>query len=183
MKNDSSKEGKLAYWINSYNFLVIVQIVRHPGLSSIKKLDKPFESVWEQVAGIANNKKRSLDEIENEIIRKEFNENRIHFAINCASISCPDLRTEAYTGEKLNSQLQDQMEMFLKNEEKGMKIDDKNKIIYLSKIFQWYKDDFNHNDIKIWLKDKGYIDDKIFKEYYVKYFNYNWNLNSFPNEN
>lgn len=177
-----TRNKQLAFWINVYNFLTIIKIVRNPKLKSIKDLNKPFENVWQQTAGIINNEKITLDQIEHEIIRKKFNEPRIHFAVNCASISCPDLRAEAYFPDKLDKQLEDQLIKTLNNQKKGMFIDNKKRIIYLSKIFNWYKVDFSNN-AKLWLKNKNLIDDNVFNNYSVKYFNYDWDLNSIQGRN
>lgn len=177
-----SKQKQLAFWINVYNFLTITKIVNNPELDSIKNLNKPFNSVWQQPAGIINNEEITLDQIEHKIIRKEFEEPRIHFAVNCASISCPDLRAEAYFPETLNEQLQDQLAKFLNNQKKGMYIDYKKKIIYLSNIFGWYSADFLNN-IKLWLKNNDLINNDVFNNYSVKYLNYDWDLNSIQGKN
>ena len=181
VKNQPVKK-QLAFWINTYNFLTIVKIIRNPGLKSIRNLNKGLTTVWQQTAGIINNEKITLDQIEHEIIRKEFNEPRIHFAVNCASISCPDLRTEAYFPDNLDKQLEDQLLKTLDNQKKGMLIDHKKRIIYLSKIFSWYSADFSDN-VKLWLKNKNIINDEVFEKYTVKYFNYDWDLNSIPGRN
>ncbi len=179
---DQPKNKQLAYWINAYNFLTLVKIVRNPGLKSIKDLNKPLTNVWQQTAGILNNEKVTLDQIEHEIIRKEFNEPRIHFAVNCASIGCPDLRSEAYFANKLNEQLQDQLVKFLNNNKKGMYVNDEQKVIYVSKIFNWYDIDFFKN-VKLWLQNNGLIEFDAFKYYSVRYLNYDWDLNSIPGRN
>ena len=172
---------QLAFWINTYNFLTIVKIVKNPGLTSIKKLNTFTKTVWQQDAGIINGKNITLDEIEHEIIRKQFKESRIHFAVNCASIGCPDLLNGAYTADKLDKQLDEALISFLKNEEKGMKIDHNKKVLYLSKIFKWYEIDFG-KDAKKWLYEKGFIDEKV-KNYSLKYLDYDWDLNSMPGRN
>jgi hypothetical protein len=177
-----SKNKQLAFWINAYNFLTIVKIIDNPGLKSIKNLSKPFSNVWQQDAGIINNENITLDQIEHKIIRKDFNEPRIHFAVNCASISCPDLRAEAYSPERLDAQLEDQLIKTLDNQKKGMFIDHRKKTIYLSKIFGWYSSDFSNN-VKLWLKNKNLIDDNVFKNYSVKYLKYDWDLNSIQGRN
>ena len=90
--------------------------------------------------GVVAGKKRTLNEIEHEILRK-MGEPRIHVAIVCASVSCPDLRAEAYTVEKLDSQLDDQLTLFLANPKKGLHIDKKG-YLYMSSIFKWFAEDF-----------------------------------------
>ena len=85
--------------------------------------------------------RRNLDEIEHEILRK-MEEPRIHVAIVCASISCPDLATDVFRPEKLNEQLDTQMRGFLANPGKGMRLDVSSKKVFLSPIFDWFKEDF-----------------------------------------
>ena len=85
---------------------------------------------------------RSLDEIEHGIIREDFNEPRIHFALVCAALSCPKLRREAYVAEHLQSQLQEQVETFLADPKKGLDIDLRRKRIAVSSILQWFAEDF-----------------------------------------
>jgi len=98
----ASKDQKLAYWINAYNVLTIDLISREKETQSIKKLGTLLKSPWKRFSWNVNGKKQTLDAIEHKIIRK-LNEPRIHFAINCAAKSCPDLRKEAYRANKLVS--------------------------------------------------------------------------------
>lgn len=114
VKNLSSREKKLAFYINSYNILALKMVVDHWPLKSIKDIGSLFRPVWGKVAGTISGKLVSLDDIENDIIRP-MGEPRIHLAIVCASVSCPDLRTEPYTAKKLDSQLDEQVRLFLNN--------------------------------------------------------------------
>ncbi len=171
----SSKNEKLAFWINVYNYLTVYKIIENPKIKKITDLNEKIYNVWKQKAGFVLGKERTLDEIEHQILRK-MEEPRIHFAIVCASISCPDLRPEAFTSEKLESQLSDQLVKFAKNAKKGLKIDHKNNFIYLSKIFSWFEGDFKPSVSK-WLLERNLIGGKSFKKYRVKYFDYNWYLN------
>jgi hypothetical protein len=108
-------------------------------LKSIKDVGSLFHPVWGKVAGTISGKLVSLDDIENDIIRP-MGEPRIHLAIVCASVSCPDLRTEPYTAEKLDSQLDEQVQLFLNNNKKGLWLG--KKAIHTSKIFDWFEKDF-----------------------------------------
>jgi hypothetical protein len=176
-----SSDDQLAFWINAYNFLTIVKIVENPGLSSIRKLSKPFFSVWKQRAGIIDGNAMSLDEIEHGTIRKQFNEPRIHFAVNCASVGCPDLRPEAFRGSILDQQLEEQLQVFAQNDKKGVFVDNDNKTVYLSKILSWYGGDFPGGP-KNWLIHKGILD-KSTEPYSVKFFDYSWDINAEPGKN
>ena len=139
IENLSSREEKLAIYINTYNILALKMVLDHWPLESIKDVGSLFRPVWGKTAGIIGGKEVSLDDIENDIIRP-MGEPRIHLAIVCASVSCPDLRTEPYMAEKLNSQLDDQARIFLHNDKKGLRIG--KKTIYISKIFDWFAKDF-----------------------------------------
>src|SRR6185503_8950236 len=89
VQNDWSKNERLAYWINAYNAFTIKLVLDHYPINSIRDLNEvnPWDEVWIKLG----NTTYSLNQIENEIIRKQFNDPRIHFALNCASISCPPL--------------------------------------------------------------------------------------------
>ncbi len=125
----------------------------------------------------------TLNNIEHDIIRKEFNEPTIHFVLVCAAISCPPLRNEAYTGEKLDEQLNDQAKTFLNDKYKNY-FDEENKTAHISKIFDWYNDDFGNNDKRILKYISQYLPEKLSNDikanitkWQIEYKNYNWDLN------
>ena len=175
-----SEQSKLTFWINVYNILAAKMITDHYPIESIKDAGSLFKSVWKQPAGKVGGKERTLNDIEHEILRK-MNEPRIHVAIVCASVSCPDLHLEAYTVEKLNEQLDDQMKKFLQSREKGMKLDEKKNRVYLSSIFKWFKEDFESKGgvLKyisryVSAEEKKALNDSTLK---ISYMDYNWNIN------
>jgi len=153
-----------AFWINAYNIGAIKMIVDNYPIDGIKDAGSLFKPVWSKDIIEIDGKIYSLGEIENSVLRKSGDE-LIHFAIVCASISCPDLKRTAYREKDLERQLLDQKLKFLDEKNKGM--DSVGNIIYLSKIFKWYKDDFG--DIR------KYLD--ISQDKKIKYFDYNWKLN------
>jgi len=134
-----SREERLAFYINAYNILAIKVVLDHWPVKSIKDAGSWLSPVWKKSAGTLGGKTFSLDEIEHEILRA-MGEPRIHFAIVCASISCPDLRTEPFTAVKLDAQLNDQTNRFLANPAKGKQKNTKG--ILASKIFDWFEKDF-----------------------------------------
>lgn len=140
VENLESREEKLAFYINTYNILALKMVIDHWPLESIKDAGSLFRPVWGKTAGIIGGREVSLDDIEHEMIRP-MGEPRIHLAIVCASVSCPDLRTEPYTAEKLNLQLDDQAKFFLFNDKKGLMVS--SKAIHISKIFDWFEEDFS----------------------------------------
>jgi hypothetical protein len=135
---DSPNE-KLAFYINSYNILAIKMVLDHWPEESIKDSGSFFNPVWDKPAGKIGGKTVTLGEIEHEILRP-MGEPRIHMAIVCASVSCPDLRNEPYTAEQLNTQLNEQTSLFLNNTGKGLRTGEQ--AIQTSKIFDWFGEDF-----------------------------------------
>lgn len=134
-----NQQERLAFYINAYNILAIKVVLDHWPLKSIKDVGNFFTPVWKKKAGLIGGKSITLNEIEHEILRP-MGEARIHMAIVCASISCPDLRQEPYIAARLDQQLDEQSRSFLLNPSKGLHIDSKE--IHTSKIFDWFEDDF-----------------------------------------
>ncbi|MBI2424106.1 MAG: DUF547 domain-containing protein [Candidatus Hydrogenedentes bacterium] len=132
-----TKDRQLAFLMNAYNAFTLKLIVENYPLASIRDLSGPWSREFVPLLGATI----SLDTIEHEMIRKPFNEPRIHFALVCAAKSCPPLRSEAYVAERLDAQLTEQAKTFLAQTEKN-KLDLAKKTLYLSPIFKWYKEDF-----------------------------------------
>jgi hypothetical protein len=135
------RDDVLAFWINAYNIFAIDLIVRNPPVESIKDLGSFFSPVWKKEAGRLADRSYTLDEIEHRILRK-MGEPRIHGAIVCASISCPNLRREPYLAERLDAQLADNMRAWLARPEKGLSIDRAGNALRISPIFDWFEADF-----------------------------------------
>lgn len=136
------KSTQLAMLINAYNaWTVELILTKYPDLDSIKDLGGFFSSPWDKSFIPLLGKTRSLNDIEHKLIRgsDRYNDPRIHFAVNCASIGCPALREEAYTGSKLEQQLDAQTKRFLADSSRNYA---KGNTVYLSAIFKWYGDDF-----------------------------------------
>ena len=163
----NSKETKLAFWINVYNANTIKLIVDHYPIKSITELDngKPWDVKRVSVDG----KLYSLNQIENDIIRSQFKDPRIHFALNCGAISCPALLNKPYQPEDLYQQLDRQASLFLNSSLN--KINSKNSRI--SKIFEWYKDDFG--DLLKFIN--SYTGVKLSSSTKIDFFEYDWSLN------
>ena len=201
-----TEEQRLAFWINAYNAFTIKAIIDHYPIKRSFTLVGIFyapsnsilqiKGVWTKLQFRALGNMVTLDEIEHQILRKKFNEPRIHMAINCASISCPDLRNEAYTPEKLEEQLADASTNFVNNPDKGVYVNEQSGKVKLSKIFKWFGDDFinNYGSKKLFnnysLKENAvlnftseYIESEEVKEYLMNnklkigYLGYDWHLN------
>ncbi len=134
-----SDDARLAHYINIYNFLTIDLIVSEGERESIKNLGNVFRNVWKKYRWNVAGTERTLHAIEHAILRKQ-GDPRIHFALVCASYSCPNLRREAYQGEKLDAQLNEDVKLFLNNTYKGMQFHSSG--VLISRIFYWYKRDF-----------------------------------------
>jgi len=178
-----TKEEKLAYWINAYNAFTIELILEHYPVNSIKDIGSsisiPFVNTPWQIDFITiGDKKYNLDDIEHGIIRKEFDEPRIHFALVCAAISCPKLRNEAYVPERLNEQLQEQALSFLMDKEKN---DTTTNPILLSKIFQWFSGDFKKNSKSIVAYLNTILTKPLSENIKINYQEYYWDLNEQKN--
>ena len=135
-----TNEEKLAFYINAYNILAIKIIIDHWPVSSIRDIGNWLNPVWKKDAGTIGGKNVTLHAVEHEILRK-MGDPRIHMAIVCASVSCPDLRQEAYTARQLNAQLDAQSLNFLSNSKKGL-LRQGNRV-HVSKIFYWFEEDFD----------------------------------------
>jgi len=166
-KNWSVQE-QLAYYINIYNAYTVDLILNNYPTKSIKDID----GNWSKDIVTIGDVEISLGGIENSILRK-MNEPRIHFAINCASISCPNLLNEAYTAAKINEQLDRAAKDFINS--------DKNEIsknsAKLSSIFDWYKKDFTEDGTTLIAYINKYSNVKVDAGTTVTYKDYNWNLN------
>lgn len=177
-KKEWSTSAQLAYWINVYNAFTIKLIIDHYPIESIKdigsKIQVPFiNSPWDIKLIEIEGKKYDLNNVEHSILRKEFEEPRIHFAIVCASFSCPKLRREAFIAEKLEVQLQEQTVEFINDPAKNSISKNKAEV---SKIFSWFKGDFTRNGS---LADfiNQYAKTKLDKDAKISYVDYDWSLN------
>ncbi len=171
-----SKEASMAYWINVYNAFTVKLIVDHYPVESIKDIKNgiPFvNTVWDIKLIDFGDEQIDLNKVEHGILRKDYDEPRIHFAVNCASFSCPNLRNEAFTADRLEEQLADAARLFLKDERKN-KIQSDN--VQLSKIFSWFKGDFTKGQTLIEFLNK-YAPLEINADANINHLDYDWTLN------
>lgn len=183
--NHWTDDQKLAFLINVYNAFTLKLVVDNPGIKSLKDLGSIFNpyKAWKIDFIPLFQKKISLDTVEHEMIRKLFNEPRIHFAVNCASISCPPILATPFFPETLDQQLESATKDFLQDKERNYFDMVKNKI-FLSKIFKWYGDDFRKSGNTLEKFIAPYlINDKMTQrkiingEIKIEFLDYNWNLN------
>lgn len=164
-----SVEELLAYYINLYNAASVKLIVDEYPVKSIANISRP----WTKSRISIGNKMFSLDDIEHNILRK-MNEPRIHFALNCASISCPKLLNEAYTSSKINEQLERVTKEFINSDKNDISSNNAK----VSAIFKWYVKDFKVNgktDVINFINQYSYV--KMNPDAKVMFKKYNWDLN------
>ncbi len=203
-----SEADQIAYLINAYNAYVLVTIIDNypikaagffkkltspklfafPG-NSIRQIDGVFDRMPHRVAGV----EMTLDDIEHATLRSRYNEPRIHFALVCAAVSCPPLRGQAFRGERLNEQLDGQGRIFV-NDPRLNRFETERGEVYLSKIFEWFGDDFRQfaTDTGEYTRDEAvngvltfvsrYLVDRVVDfleagEYKVDFLSYDWTLN------
>lgn len=162
------KEEKIAFWINAYNAFTVDLILRNYPIKSIKDIKNPWQQRLWKIVDINYN----LEEIEHEILRK-MDEPRIHFAIVCASVSCPKLQNEAYTASNIESQLTNVTKEFLAD---SVKNNISEQYLELSKIFQWFSKDFKQNGSLIDFLNQ-YTSIEISEDAKVIFKDFKWNLN------
>jgi len=194
-KEFASDDERNAFYINAYNAFTIRDVLNdvYQKTDSVKKVDGFWDKKKHRVGGMD----LTLDKIEK--ISRDYKDPRVHFAVNCASSSCPKLQRFAFTGAKLNEQLEISTKDFLADENRGLKIDRTKNKIWISKIFSWYAGDFTGDTssfgfVKGFIKSKfsasagtNFIIDKITPETAefinkknpdVSYLDYDWTLNS-----
>ena len=184
----ASRQEAIAFWINAYNALCIQKLIdsrlpkKVPNASFFGK--NIFKERTYKVAG----KIRSLNDIEHGILRKKYTDNRVHAALVCGASSCPRLRSQAYTAEKLDEQLTEECVRWVrvgktKTGERKIYLDRRKKVFYVSKIFDWFEEDFGDSDAGVLRfltrfcsdSDREFLKNNRVK---VRYLTYDWRLNS-----
>ncbi len=173
----SNQDERLAFWINAYNAWTIQLIIDHYPVKSIRDIQEngkgPWDITWIDIA----KRKYSLNQIEHEVIRKLFDEPRIHVALVCAARSCPPLRSEAYVGGKLGEQLEDNARRFLNDASKNG-FEKETNTLYLSELFSWYGDDFVTRYGSVSNFALTLLGVSRSQPPAIKYLPYDWDLNS-----
>ena len=164
-----TREDKLAYWINVYNAYTVKLIIDNYPIKSIKDIKDP----WGKRFFKLGSKWYNLNDVEHQILRK-MNEPRIHFAIVCASISCPKLENRAFYASNLEERLTSATKAFLNDASRNNISENSLKI---SKIFKWFTKDFKQNNGSLATFINTYTDIEIAKNAKISYNDYNWNLN------
>ncbi len=174
-----TRVAQQAYWINLYNALTVQVVLDYPRKRSILRMGRKLLSIgpWDDEVVQIQGQHLTLNDIEHRILRPLYGDERVHFAVNCASVGCPNLATRAYTPENLESMLEQQMREYLVHS-RGLRLED-GKLI-ASSIFDWYRVDFGGDEpvVRAWLAKrqgalaKVLLDPEIDLEY-----DYDWALN------
>lgn len=174
-----SPAEQMAFYINAYNAWTLWLILtKYPDLKSIKDIGGFFSGPWSQEIVKVGDKKLTLDDVEHDILRPRFKDPRIHFAVNCASKGCPPLLNRAFTGDKLDEQL-DQVTIAFINDPERTRL--KGDTLEITKIMDWYAGDFRY-DLAGFVKKyaKGDLKkklEKLGKDVEVDFLDYDWSLN------
>lgn len=176
-------DDQLAVWINLYNALTVAQVLEH----------YPIQSIQPKIVGVTNwlgflcffmkpvykygRRSLSLNDIEHSMLRRQFRDPRIHFALVCASTGCPLLRPEAYDPKRVQSQLEDDATRFINNPDK-VRYSSRSHTLYCSKIFKWYRKDFLMQSASV----QSYIErywkgSPLPSVQRLRYLPYDWSLN------
>ncbi len=137
---------QLALWINAYNAYTIQLVNKHGERRSIRNINKSFGGLvkaygpWREKLADVGGRRYGLDEIEQDVLRKRYQEPRIHFALVCAAMGCPPLRSEAYTGARLDAQLDEQARAFVLRSPTKNRVDVAARTVHLSPIFVGFRD-------------------------------------------
>jgi hypothetical protein len=196
---------RIAFWINAYNGLTLKLIVDHYPIESslLRSIVFPKNSImqipgrWKKVTFEVMGEPMTLDAIEHKVLRAQFDEPRIHMALVCAALSCPELRNEPFVAARLEEQLDDQTREFLANNNK-FRIDREKVVVYLSAIFDWFTGDFvdrygtgdpagkRSEETQAVINFVGrYVSDAdaaylASGDYKIKHLDYDWTLNEQP---
>ena len=184
------RDAQLAFWINAYNAYTLKLVASVDGISSIREItgigtkgDPDSAKPWDQpIAGIGG-KTYTLNQVEHEIIRPEFGDARIHFALVCAAYSCPQLRREAYVADRLDDQLDEQGRWFLEHRNT---FDPRTRTAGLSQLFTWFAEDFGADQNAILRYAADFVSNPAAanslrnepQRWTVSYLDYDWSLNN-----
>ncbi|MEE8298226.1 MAG: DUF547 domain-containing protein [Thermodesulfobacteriota bacterium] len=171
-----SKNEQLAFLINLYNAQTLDLIAGKYPVKSIKDIASNSGGPWEQPIVTLFGEKITLNALENEVIRKNYLEPRIHFALVCAAMGCPKIINKSYQASILDKQLDQQTRVFLMDSDKNS-IDTNNRVLRLSPIFDWFQEDFSKESGSVIEFVNPYFGNEATREFRIEYTDYSWTLN------
>jgi len=172
------RDGELAYLTNAYNIWTLQGVLEKYPIKSVRDTAPLFGFFTQSRITVAG-EKMSLNKLEKERILKKFQEPRVHFALNCASLSCPPLRDEPYTAPRLEAQLEDATRSFLNGSPFAVQPSADGKRLMISMIFDWYAGDFKASGGPAAFINR-YRKEKIREGTKLGYQDYDWSLNAAP---
>lgn len=150
-----SANKKKAFYLNAYNILAMDMVAKNWPVRSLRGVGSVIKPVWKHEAGIVGGEPVTLSYLEHDVLRAT-GDPRIHMAINCASMSCPDLRNEPYRADNLDQQLDEQAAHFLSRDNKGLAFDDGANVVLASSIFDWFEEDFEKaGGVEAFIREHG----------------------------
>ena len=172
----ASKDAQKAYYLDAYNVLAWKSVLMR--LPKLKNVDSEKVSFFYFTKFSVGGDEMNLYDLENKIVRPQFKDARVHFALNCASGGCPQLPREAFTPAKVDEQLSREARRFC-NEKRNVDFDPSTKRLKLSHIFDWYKDDFGKEPAKViaWINQYRAADARLPTDAKLEYVDYDWTLN------
>jgi len=179
--NGWTRDQQLAFLINLYNSQTLALILDHYPIGSIQEIGSALKGPFDQPVVLLFGKQVTLNYLEHEVLRARYQEPRIHFALVCAARACPPLRQEAYQSERLDQQLNDQVNIFLNDPSKNQLRPNDSKI-KLSPIFKWFAEDFNKKAGLVPLYLRQFVPADVAesltrKDLTIEYTDYDWSLN------
>ena len=184
----TSKNDRMAFWTNSYNAVCIQKILDNKIPASVPKALLFGKNIFKEETYRIAGKVRSLDEIEHQILRKQFKDLRIHAALVCAASSCPRLRPEAYDGDRIDRQLDEEAKRWIQRgkTKEGRRKNELNRrttTFYVSKIFDWFQEDFGGSEAGVLefvtrfasASDREFLSKNRVR---IRYRDYSWKVNS-----
>lgn len=174
---DFGRDEQFAFWVNLYNAATVDVILKNLPLDSIRDIGLFGAGPWKDDAVTIGGRTLSLDNIEHDILRPEWQDVRIHYAVNCASIGCPNLALRAYTGEKLEEMLEEASKAFV-NHPRGF--GGTPDALIASNIYEWYQGDWgNEQDVLVHARKyaEGPTADLLAEAQEISGYDYDWSLN------
>ena len=172
---DSSTKGQIAYYANAYNLYVLDGVLKEYPIKSVREVAFAF-GFFTRKRQTLNGEKMSLNHLEKQILIKEFKEARVHFIINCASGSCPPLPTEPLTADNLERIMEASATAFINKHRDGVRKESPGQVD-VSKIFDWYHDDFENDSGSILAFINKYRMPLLNSDTKIKFLDYDWTLN------
>lgn len=179
--SEFDQAGQIAFYANLYNAKTIEIILDHYPVDSIRDIGGNFlfKGPWREEVITLEGKRLSLDNIEHDIVRASFDEPRVHYAFNCASIGCPNLKTSAWEAATLDDDLDTAARAYI-NHPRGVSVDDRGRIT-ASSIYKWFKEDFGDSDRDVLDHFRQYATGEKLEQLNtvtrINKYDYDWSLN------